>query len=63
MFDHPYPTTKISWAPESLSVTKDMLATTGDYLRLWTVMGDNDIRFEAVFNNVSNEYFTIFISL
>jgi DDB1- and CUL4-associated factor 7 len=55
MFDHPYPTTKIMWAPEALagqSGSKDLLATTGDYLRLWNVAGDHDIRFEAVFNNV-----------
>jgi WD repeat-containing protein 68 len=56
MFDHPYPATKIMWAPEALSGGvggKDLLATAGDYLRLWTVLGDHDVRFEAVFNNVS----------
>ena len=50
-FDHPYPTTKILWAPEALAAQKDLLATTGDYLRLWSVGGDGDVRFERVFNN------------
>jgi WD repeat-containing protein 68 len=55
MFDHPYPATKILWAPEAVSGGvggKDLLATAGDYLRLWTVQADNEVRFEAVFNNV-----------
>lgn len=38
-FDHPYPPTKLMWEPtksSSLS-SKDLLATTGDYLRIWDV--------------------------
>jgi WD repeat-containing protein 68 len=38
-FDHPYPCTKILWSP---AVTgKDLLATTGDYLRVWNVTDDH----------------------
>lgn len=53
-FDHPYPTTKIMWAPEALATSKDLLATTGDYLRLWSVYGDGAVRFERLFNNNKN---------
>jgi WD repeat-containing protein 68 len=37
VFDHPYPTTKIMWVPDKVGARPDMLATTGDYLRLWEV--------------------------
>ena len=38
-FNHPYPTTKIMWSPESVAeqASGELLATTGDYLRLWEV--------------------------
>jgi WD repeat-containing protein 68 len=53
--DHPYPCTKILWSPENRGSTtatmnssssnlgqKDLLATTGDYLRLWSVADDTN---------------------
>lgn len=44
-FDHPYPCTKILWSPStSQSNTKDLLATTGDYLRIWSVTEDESGR-------------------
>ena len=58
LFDHPYPATKVQWAPEPLARERDLLATTGDYLRLWAVQpvgdgsGELDVKPEAVFNNV-----------
>jgi len=49
--DHPYPCTKILWSPEGNKTSttgmvtnyggRDLLATTGDYLRLWSVSDDN----------------------
>nr|CAD7409289.1 unnamed protein product [Timema poppensis] len=33
-FDHPYPNTKIMWIPDSKGVFPDLLATSGDYLRV-----------------------------
>jgi WD repeat-containing protein 68 len=42
------------WSPEGLAASKDFIATTGDYLRLWSVYGDGDVRFERVFNNNKN---------
>lgn len=38
-FDHPYPCTKILWSPD-VSATKDLIATTGDYLRVWSATDD-----------------------
>ncbi|KAH8063228.1 hypothetical protein JL722_2391 [Aureococcus anophagefferens] len=35
-FEHPYPATKIMWSPDRTS-RRDLLATTGDYLRVWSV--------------------------
>ncbi|XP_016124670.1 DDB1- and CUL4-associated factor 7-like [Sinocyclocheilus grahami] len=36
-FDHPYPTTKIMWIPDTKGVYPDLLATSGDYLRIWRI--------------------------
>jgi len=59
-FDHPYPCTKILWSPDSRNMGgKDLLATTGDYLRIWNVTDDDSNRGtliskkEALLNNVS----------
>jgi len=41
--EHPYPCTKILWSPETTSgSSRDLLATTGDYLRIWNVIDDED---------------------
>jgi len=60
-FDHPYPTTKIMWSPEkSPSKGKDLLATTGDYLRVWNVSKDANssygqgVQMECLLNNNKN---------
>ena len=55
-FEHPYPTTKIMWMPESHG-SRDLLATTGDYLRLWNVMDNKSVRLEALLNNNKNTEF------
>lgn len=36
-FDHPYPATKLMWIPDSKGTFPDLIATSGDYLRLWRV--------------------------
>jgi DDB1- and CUL4-associated factor 7 len=55
-FDHPYPTTRILWAPRPLAASKDMLATTGDFLRLWNVRSSS-VDFVALLNpNKNSEY-------
>lgn len=57
-FEHPYPATKVQWCPESASTDKDLLATTGDYLRLWNVCDSspNGVSMEALLNNKVSEY-------
>uniref|UniRef100_A0A7S1UZE1 Uncharacterized protein n=1 Tax=Grammatophora oceanica TaxID=210454 RepID=A0A7S1UZE1_9STRA len=59
-FDHPYPCTKVLWSPPNNSQSqgsKDLLATTGDYLRIWNVADDESgrgtlqPRKEALLNN------------
>lgn len=36
-FSHPYPATKVAWVPDDSGTKEDLLATTGDYLRVWRV--------------------------
>ncbi|KAA0150087.1 hypothetical protein FNF27_04701 [Cafeteria roenbergensis] len=56
-FDHPYPTTNIQWAPKSLAARRDMLATTGDFLRLWEVKDSGQVDFVSLLNpNKNSEY-------
>ncbi|KAJ3126723.1 ddb1 and cul4 associated factor 7 [Nowakowskiella sp. JEL0407] len=33
--DHQYPVTKVLWSPYKGGLTPDLMATTGDYLRIW----------------------------
>ena len=41
-FDHPYPCTRINWTPAVGIGSRDILATTGDYLRVWSVEDTGD---------------------
>eukprot|EP00824_Muranothrix_gubernata_P014288 TRINITY_DN29620_c0_g1_i1.p1 TRINITY_DN29620_c0_g1~~TRINITY_DN29620_c0_g1_i1.p1 ORF type:complete len:386 (-),score=79.33 TRINITY_DN29620_c0_g1_i1:72-1070(-) len=56
LFDHPYPTTKIMWAPDKQGSLPDLLATTGDYLRLWQVHGQQ-VTMKSLLNNNKNTEF------
>lgn len=50
-FDHPYPATKIMWSPSSFT-DNEILATTGDYLRLWSANSDgHSCELKTVLNN------------
>ena len=49
-FDHPYPATKIMWSPANTG--KELIATTGDYLRLWEVT-DSGVKLKDFLNNVN----------
>ncbi|UMM31586.1 hypothetical protein L5515_005718 [Caenorhabditis briggsae] len=56
-FDHPYPATKIMWIPDQKGNFPDLLATSGDYLRLWRIGTDNNARIESLLNtNRTAEY-------
>ncbi|GMT08860.1 hypothetical protein PFISCL1PPCAC_157, partial [Pristionchus fissidentatus] len=56
-FYHPYPPTKVQWIPDANGVHPDLIATSGDYLRLWRVGKDNSVTIEALLNpNRNAEY-------
>eukprot|EP00124_Ichthyophonus_hoferi_P003721 Ihof_evm3s343 gene=Ihof_evmTU3s343 len=56
-FEHPYPTTKIMWIPDKLGTHPDLLATSGDYLRLWQVHDDGHVTSKCLLNsNKDSEY-------
>jgi DDB1- and CUL4-associated factor 7 len=51
-FEHPYPPTKIMWVPDRLGRHEDLLATTGDYLRIWGVdEATGEVTRRAILNN------------
>eukprot|EP00802_Teleaulax_amphioxeia_P014825 Tamp_14904.p1 GENE.Tamp_14904~~Tamp_14904.p1 ORF type:complete len:340 (-),score=49.05 Tamp_14904:424-1443(-) len=57
-FDHPYPTTKIMWVPDKVGDRPDLLATTGDYLRIWQVEeSGKDVKMLKLLNNNKNSEF------
>ncbi|KAL7003762.1 Rhombotin-1 [Sarracenia purpurea var. burkii] len=58
-FEHPYPPTKLMFHPNpaaSLRKSSDLLASSGDYLRLWEVR-DNSIEPLSVLNNSKTSEF------
>jgi WD repeat-containing protein 68 len=36
-FEHQYPPTKLLWIPDKKGIKQDLLATSGEYLRIWSV--------------------------
>uniref|UniRef100_A0A1I8BZ59 WD_REPEATS_REGION domain-containing protein n=1 Tax=Meloidogyne hapla TaxID=6305 RepID=A0A1I8BZ59_MELHA len=55
-FEHPYPATKVLWIPDPKGNYPDLLATTGDYLRLWRVGGgihNNGVSLEVRLDNIA----------
>lgn len=58
-FDHPYPTTKIMWIPDKMGCREDLLATTGDYLRIWKVSEEEgkEVKLACLLNNNKNSEF------
>lgn len=51
-FKHPYPATKLMFIPDKDCVHPDLIATTGDYLRIWQVKED-EVQLLKLLNNVS----------
>ncbi len=49
-FNHYYPATKVMWMPDTKGTWPDLLATSGDYLRIWKV-SDNPTKPECTLNN------------
>ena len=55
-FEHPYPPTKIMFVPDKECQKPDLLATTGDFLRIWQV-NDDKVQLKSIMNNNrNNEY-------
>eukprot|EP00903_Cladosiphon_okamuranus_P016007 g14781.t1 len=54
--EHPYPPTKIMWSPDKSQNSTDLLATTGDYLRLWSVdeQEPGGVKLHSLLNNNTN---------
>ena len=50
-FTHPYPATKIMFLPSKETNHPDLMATTGDYLRIWLVQEEGVI-LQKLLNNV-----------
>lgn len=48
--------------PMQKGVFPDLMATSGDYLRVWRV-GDSETRLECLLNNVSNMFKVLFLFL
>ena len=50
-FTHPFPATKIMFLPSKETNHPDLMATTGDYLRIWLVQEEGVI-LQKLLNNV-----------
>ena len=49
-FGHSYPPTKLMWRPDAPMGTSDLIATTGDFLRLWEVKDDDSVTEKFMFS-------------
>ncbi|KAL3838015.1 hypothetical protein ACJIZ3_022606 [Penstemon smallii] len=54
-FDHPYPPTKLLFHPSS-SPSQNLLASSGDYLRLWEIKESSIEPFSTLNNSKTSEY-------
>ncbi|GLJ51167.1 hypothetical protein SUGI_1089010 [Cryptomeria japonica] len=57
VFDHPYPATKVMFIPDKECQKTDILATTGDYLRIWQINEDR-VELKSLLNNNKNSEFS-----
>ena len=55
-FTHPYPCTKIMFVPDKDGTLDDLVATTGDYLRIWHI-NDDGVELKSLLNNNKNSEF------
>eukprot|EP00740_Mantoniella_antarctica_P025077 CAMPEP_0198686210 /NCGR_PEP_ID=MMETSP1468-20131203/14617_1 /TAXON_ID=1461545 /ORGANISM="Mantoniella sp, Strain CCMP1436" /LENGTH=209 /DNA_ID=CAMNT_0044432175 /DNA_START=321 /DNA_END=951 /DNA_ORIENTATION=+ len=55
-FTHPYPCTKILFIPDKECCKEDLVATAGDYLRIWTIREDG-VQLASLLNNNKNSEF------
>nr|AAC18914.1 AN11 [Petunia x hybrida] len=55
-FDHPYPPTKLMFHPNPIKSNNDILASSGDYLRLWEVKESSIEPLFTLNNSKTSEY-------
>lgn len=55
-FQHPYPATKLAFIPDREGSRPDLLATSGDYLRLWRITDDGVLLEKLLANNKAAEF-------
>ncbi|XP_010654117.1 WD repeat-containing protein LWD1 [Vitis vinifera] len=55
VFDHPYAPTKLMFFPSEEAMNPDLIATSGDYLRLWEIHDDR-IELKALLNGNKSEF-------
>ncbi|CAL5224078.1 g6704 [Coccomyxa viridis] len=56
LFQHPYPATKIMFMPDREGAQPDLLATTGDYLRIWQLKENGTHLIKLLNNNKNSEF-------
>ena len=58
-FEHMYPATKIVWIPDISGAYKDLVATSGDCVRLWDLGNGeaNSVRLDCLLSNHKNPPF------
>jgi len=56
-FDHPYPTTKIMFIPDKEGREADLIGTTGDYMRIWSIGENGNHILKCMLNNNKNSEF------
>lgn len=52
-FSHPYPPTKLAFIPDRDASRPDLLASSGDHLRLWRI-GEDGVTLEKLLNNAKS---------
>lgn len=58
VLSHPYPATKIMWIPDLSNNSSDLLASSGDGIRLWIVNEDGNITQKTKLENSMNSEFS-----
>ena len=54
-FQHPHAATKVMFIPDKDCTRPDLLATTGDFLRIWH-LGEDGVQLQKLLNNVSRPF-------
>eukprot|EP00775_Hariotina_reticulata_P013146 gene13146-13276_t len=55
-FQHAYPPTKLMFLPDRAGIRRDLLATSGDHLRIWNIQEDGVVLDRLLTNNKQSEF-------